>query len=65
MVPVIHDAVTFRHLAAVNRMDVLQACHDHRLEPRWTEGVRSEIDSAGQLCRPVHRGTRGSDYFDQ
>ena len=46
MVPVIHDAVTLRHFAAVERMDVLQACHGHRPEPRWTEGIRAEIESA-------------------
>jgi predicted nucleic acid-binding protein len=46
MVPVIHDAVTLRHFAAVQRMDILEACHSHRPEPRWTEAVRSEIESA-------------------
>ena len=46
MVPVIHDAVTLRHFAAVNRMDVLQACHGHRPEPRWTEQIHAEIESA-------------------
>lgn len=48
MGPVIHDAVTLRHFAAVERMDVLQACHGHRPEPRWTEGIRAEIESAAQ-----------------
>ena len=46
MGPVIHDAVTLRHFAAVARMDVLEACHGHRPEPRWTEAVRAEIESA-------------------
>ena len=52
MVPVIHDAVTLRHFAAVNRMDVLHACHGHRPEPRWTDGVRSEIESAEHAGEP-------------
>ena len=39
MGPVLHDAVTLRHFAAVERMDVLRACHGHRPEPRWTEGI--------------------------
>lgn len=46
MGPVIHDAVTLRHFAAVGRMDVLEACHGHRPEPRWTERIRVEIESA-------------------
>ncbi len=46
MGPVLHDAVTLRHFAAVERMDVLRACHGHRPEPRWTEGIRAEIKSA-------------------
>lgn len=46
MGPVIHDAVTLRHFAAVGRLDVLRACHGHRPEPRWTEGIRAEIESA-------------------
>lgn len=52
MGPVIHDAVTLRHFAATNRMDVLEACHGHRPEPRWTEGVRSEIESAEHAGEP-------------
>ena len=46
MGPVIHDAVTLRHFAAVERMDVLRTCHGHRPEPRWTAGIRAEIESA-------------------
>ncbi len=42
----IHDAVTLRHFAAVQRLDVLRDCHGHRPEPRWTEGIRAEIKSA-------------------
>ena len=48
MGPVIHDAVTLRHFAAVQRLDVLQACHSHRPEPRWTAAIRAEIESAEQ-----------------
>lgn len=60
MGPVIHDAVTLRHFAAVGRMDVLEACHGHKPEPRWTEGVRSEIESA------MHAGeTHCSDILDE
>lgn len=46
MGPVIHDAVTLRHFAAVKRLNVLQACHGHRPEPRWTTRIRAEIESA-------------------
>ena len=46
MGPVIHDAVTLRHFAAVARIAVLEARHGHRPEPRWTEAVRAEIESA-------------------
>ena len=46
MGPVLHDAVTLRHFAAAARMDVLRSCHGHRPEPRWTEGIRTEIESA-------------------
>lgn len=60
MGPVIHDAVTLRHFAAVGRMDVLEACHGHRPEPRWTEG----IEDAGRSLRPIHRGARDPAYFD-
>ena len=46
MGPVLHDAVTLRHFAAVERMGVLRSCHGHRPEPRWTTGIRAEIESA-------------------
>ena len=46
MGPGLHDAVTLRHFAAVERMDLLPACHGHRPEPRWTVGIRAEIKSA-------------------
>jgi len=48
MGPVIHDAVTLRHFAVVGRLDVLQACHGNRPEPRWTEGIHAEIESAAR-----------------
>lgn len=43
MDPVLHDAVTLNHFAAANRLDVLEARHSHRPEPRWTEAIRDEI----------------------
>ncbi len=46
MDPVIHDTVTLRHFAAVGRLDILQDCHGHLPEPRWTQGTRSEIKAA-------------------
>ena len=46
MGPVVHDAVTLRHFAAVGRLDILWACHAHRPEPRWTEHIHAEIESA-------------------
>ena len=44
--PVLHDTVTLRHFSAAERLDVLEARHGHRPEPRWTEGIRSELTSA-------------------
>ena len=44
--PVLHDTVTLRHFAAAGRVDVLETRHGRRPEPRWTEGVRSELTSA-------------------
>ena len=42
-------------------MDILEACHGHRPEPRWTEAVRAEIESAGQSgeshCSDILRET--------
>lgn len=61
MGPVIHDAVTLRHFAAVRRLDVLEACHGHRPEPRWTETIRAEIESAERsgesYCSDILRET--------
>lgn len=61
MGPVIHDAVTLRHFAAVKRLDVLRACHGHRPEPRWTTRVRAEIESAERAgeshCSDILRET--------
>ena len=62
MGPVIHDAVTLRHFAVVERMDVLRACHGHRREPRWTEAIRAEIESAERAgeshCADILQATR-------
>lgn len=44
--PVLHDAVTLRHFAAVRRLDVLKARAAHRDEPRWVHEVREEIRKA-------------------
>lgn len=60
MDPVIHDAVTLRHFAAVGRLDILHACHGHRPEPRWTEGIRAEIASAMRAGE-----THCSDILDE
>lgn len=46
MGPVLYDAVTLRHFAAVSRLDILKICHEHRSEPRWTTSVRKEIVTA-------------------
>ena len=57
MGPVIHDAVTLRHFAVVKRLDVLQTCHGHRPEPRWTQAIRAEIEAAlgedGSHCSDI------------
>jgi len=44
--PVLHDAVTLRHFAAVDALDVLHAQHGRHPEPRWTEAVQDEIAAA-------------------
>ena len=46
MAPVLHDAVTLRHFAAVDALDVLRAQHGHHPEPRWTEAIQDEIAAA-------------------
>ncbi|MGA2806410.1 MAG: hypothetical protein ABSF89_18850 [Acidimicrobiales bacterium] len=47
--PVLYDAVTLRHFAAVSRLDLLYACHNDREEPRWTATVREEVSRAAHL----------------
>lgn len=46
MGPVLYDAVTLRHFAAVSRLDILKTRHQNRPEPRWTKGVFQEIRKA-------------------
>lgn len=46
MGPVLYDAVTLRHFAAVSRIDILKTCHEHLPDPRWTTSVRKEIETA-------------------
>lgn len=45
MKPVLHDAVTLSHFAAVSRIDILEALHGQRPPPRWAEAVHEEIRS--------------------
>jgi len=45
MKPVLHDAVTLRHFAAVSRIDILEARHGQRPPPLWAEAVHEEIRS--------------------
>lgn len=44
--PVLYDAVTLRHFAAVRRLDLLRLCHEAHDEPRWAEAVKHEISDA-------------------
>ena len=46
MNPVLHDTVTLRHFAAAAHLDVLEVRHGDRAEPRWTEAIRDELESA-------------------
>lgn len=46
MRPILHDAVTLCHFAAVSRLDILDQRHSNRQEPRWTRGVHREIQEA-------------------
>lgn len=48
MTPVLHDAVTLRHFAAVNQLTLLRKQHGHRPVPRWTEEIREEITRAAK-----------------
>ena len=58
---VLYDAVTLRHFASVSRMDILEDCHGHRPEPRWTRTVQKEIKSAAnqgvQHCAAILQET--------
>ena len=40
---VLHDAVSLKHFAIVDRLDVLEERHGHLEEPRWCEEVHEEI----------------------
>ncbi|MDH2902390.1 MAG: hypothetical protein PXZ08_00360 [Actinomycetota bacterium] len=40
---VLHDAVSLKHFAIANRLDVLEERHGHLAEPRWCEEVQEEI----------------------
>lgn len=51
MTPVLHDAVTLRHFAAVGQLDLLRKQHGHRPVPRWTEEIHKEV------ARAVKSGT--------
>jgi predicted nucleic acid-binding protein len=55
--PVLYDAVTLRHFAAISRLDLLECCHGMRAEPRWVAGVKLEIEAASlngrRECRPI------------
>jgi hypothetical protein len=42
--PVLHDAVSLKHFAIVNRLDVLEARHGDLDEPRWCDEVREEVE---------------------
>lgn len=46
MKPVLHDAVTLCHFAAISRLDILEKRHSNRPEPRWTQSVCEEIQKA-------------------
>lgn len=46
MKPVLHDAVTLCHFAAVSRLSILEVRHSNRPEPRWTRSVYEEIEKA-------------------
>lgn len=46
MTPVLYDAVTLRHFAAVGQLDLLRKQHGDRPPPRWTEEIREEIARA-------------------
>jgi hypothetical protein len=40
---VLHDAVSLKHFAIVDRLDVLKERHGHLEEPRWCDPVHEEI----------------------
>ncbi|MCY3805506.1 MAG: hypothetical protein OXG55_15070 [bacterium] len=46
MNPVLHDTVTLRHFAAAANLSVLEVRHGDRPEPRWTEAIKNELESA-------------------
>jgi hypothetical protein len=50
--PLLYDAVTLRHFAAVGRLDILEERHAFRPGPHWTEAVHDEIVEAATLGLP-------------
>lgn len=46
MGPILYDAVTLQHFAAISRLDILKTRHKNRPTPRWTYGVYQEIKKA-------------------
>src|SRR5262245_42100332 len=42
--PLLYDAVTLRHFAAVNRLDICELSSRPLAGPRWSEAVRDEIE---------------------
>ena len=50
--PVLYDAVTLLHFAVSGHFDVLEERHAAMPEPRWTEAVRSEIETGAAQGHP-------------
>ncbi len=48
MTTVLHDTVTLRHFAAVERNNILEKRHADKPEPRWSDTVQHEIADAAK-----------------
>jgi hypothetical protein len=61
--PCLCDAVTLRHFAAINRLEVLAARCRYLDPPHWTQAVFDEIREAAQLGQPGCRAVLKASWL--
>lgn len=67
--PLLYDAVTLRHFAVAEELELCRILHDDRPPPRWTQAVADEIDRGaavgGDGCMAVQAFTwLGAPFTD-